>query len=90
MASKWIEKKQKSLGIAIFLVRKAGELLLSINIDPSDDRAIKTNCEDRIRRLEAKMVRISAQPLVRIEIKKLFNKVEKGLLSLTSCILMLM
>ncbi|SFH33046.1 recombinase family protein [Pedobacter insulae] len=60
-------------------VSKARELLLSSDIDPSDYRAIKADCEDKIRRLEAKMARVSAQPLVRMGIEKLVNKVLKEL-----------
>ncbi|MES2458858.1 MAG: recombinase family protein [Bacteroidota bacterium] len=54
---------------------KARSLLLEGDIDASDYKTIKAECEDMINRLEAKLANVSASPLVKISVETLINKV---------------
>lgn len=54
---------------------KAREFLLSGDIEPMDYKLIKAECEEQIRRLEAKMTAVTAQPLVKMGVEKLTEKV---------------
>lgn len=63
-------------------VSKAREFLLNGDIEPSDFKAIKADCEESIRRLEAKMAVIADKPLVKMGVDKLVDKVIKNLCQL--------
>lgn len=54
---------------------KARNLLLEGDIDPADYRLIKAECEDLINRLEAKLGNITTNPLVKVNLDELLNKV---------------
>ena len=53
---------------------KARQLLLSEDIDPIGDRTIKTECEDKLMRLEAKLAETTTNTSATIGIDKLIDK----------------
>lgn len=53
---------------------KARELLLAEDIDPTDYRTIKTECENKLTRLEAKLAEITTNATTTISIDKLIDK----------------
>lgn len=56
-------------------ISKARALLLADDIDAADFKAIKSECDEQIMRLEAKMANIKANPLVKTSVENLINKV---------------
>ncbi|TKC04465.1 recombinase family protein [Pedobacter frigoris] len=61
---------------------RARTLLLDGDIEPSDFKAIKADCEALISRLEARMGNLQDKPLVKIGVDKLVDKVITCLLKL--------
>lgn len=55
-------------------LNKARELLLSEDIDPADYRTIKTECEDKLMRLEAKLAETAMNTTTTVSIDKLIDK----------------
>ncbi|WP_238381682.1 recombinase family protein [Mucilaginibacter pedocola] len=64
-------------------IAKARTLLLDDSIDADDFKAIKADCEAQIDRLEAKMANMKENPLAKMNINILIEKVIKGFVGLT-------